>query len=156
MSKRKKITVTERYAAVILDLRRGDGTPVVDREAAKHLTAGEIVSMFESALNFDHGVYAAFGGSSHPTNITPRTIADHKAKTSKDITAIAKAKRIAKQHEEFRTRLLAKSGLADDVAKTDTASTKSRSKWATRPMAGNRSSAFKKKMDGTVERRTGK
>ena len=151
-TKRTKPTVTERYATIILDLRRVDGTPLVDRETAKHLTSAEIVEQFEAKIEFDHGVYVAFSGTNHPTNLTPRTIADHKAKTSKDITAIAKAKRIEKQHQEFRSRILAKSGLADDGSIMDTAP-KTKNMHG-RLMAGTKASGLRKKMNGTVERRT--
>lgn len=127
MSKRKKPTLSERYAAVILDLKFGNGESVVNREKAKHLTAGEIIEEFESVLQFDHGIHVAIDGTNHPTNLTPRLTADHREKTNKiDIPQIAKTKRITKAQAEFQRKILAKAGLADDVEKTET---KPASRW---------------------------
>lgn len=153
MSKRKKPTLSERYAAVLLDLKFGDGRAVIDREAAKHMTPLEIIDSFESTIQFDHGVHASIGGSNHPTNLTPRHPSAHKVKTDKiDIPQIAKTKRIEKDQQEFRNRILAKSGLADTVA-NPASSSKSKSKLRSRPMAGTKASGMKKKLNGSVEKR---
>lgn len=104
---RKPLTLTEKLASALLSMTDGNGTPLVDREKAKHMSAGEIVSMFE----FDHGVHVAIGGSNHPTNVTPRITAEHRGKTAAvDIPQIAKTKRIKRANDEFVNRLLRKTG----------------------------------------------
>lgn len=152
MSKRKKPTLTERYASVLLTLKWGDGRPLIDREAAKHLTAGEIVDQFEHQVQFDHGIHVAIDGTNHPTNLTPRLTADHREKTNKiDIPQIAKTKRIVKAQSAHEAAMAAKISLAPSVAKIET---KRSRKWATRPMAGTKKSGLRKKLNGKIERRT--
>lgn len=49
-----------------------------------------------------------YNGPDSHDNLTPRLIADHRAKTAKqDVPAIAKGRRVAKAEEAFRARLLA-------------------------------------------------
>lgn len=148
---RKKPTLSERYASVVLMLKWGDGRPVVERERAKGMTAAEIIDAFEGQVQFDHGVHVAIDGSNHPTNLTPMLTAAHREKTNKvDIPQIAKTKRITKQQDEFRQRLLAKTGAADDVA---ISTTTKRRKWSSKPMPGTKASGVRKRFDGKVERR---
>lgn len=149
---RKKPTLSERYASVILTLTWGNGLSVIDRESAKGKEASDIIREFESMINFDHGIHVAIDGTNHPTNLTPMLIADHREKTNKiDIPQIAKTKRIQKEHEEFRRKILAKSGRADSVANPETH--KNRSRIRGRPMAGTKASGIRKKLNGRVERR---
>lgn len=148
---RKKPTLSERYASVVLMLKWGDGRPVVERERAKGMTAAEIIDAFEGQVQFDHGVHVAIDGSNHPTNLTPMLTAAHREKTNKvDIPQIAKTKRIKKQQEEFRQRLLAKTGAADDVS---ISTTTKRRKWRSKPLPGTKASGVRKRFDGKVERR---
>lgn len=146
---RRPPTKDEIVAACILDITR-DGKPIVSRDEAKHLTAKEVFEVFRDRIAVDHIVPRAIGGEDHHSNYQPLLReAEHKPKTKKDIAAIAKTKRIAKQQQEFRSRLLAKSGLAEDVGIMQT----SRSKRPSRALPGTKASGLKKKMNGKVERR---
>lgn len=111
MSSRRAIPLKVKLASALLQTLRDDGTgklvPVISYEESKGMTAAEIISRF----HFDHGVFSAHGGPEEPWNITPRPIAEHRAKTAKvDIPRIAKVKRLSKKESEFRSRLLAKDG----------------------------------------------
>ena len=111
MTKRKKLSRTERYAAVILDLKRGTGEPFVSREDAKHMTALEIIERFESMTQDAHIVPHAIGGSAHPSNMTIMDTPQHRDETRKiDIPQIAKTKRVEKDYAEHRRIMLAKTG----------------------------------------------
>jgi hypothetical protein len=92
MSRGREANLTERLAACLLMLKRGNGEPLipVDRETAKGMTAREIVSM----VDFDHEILKRIGGTNHPTNLTPRLRSEHREKTAKvDQPVIAKARR---------------------------------------------------------------
>ena len=84
-----------KLASTLLQLR-GPLGPLVPREQAKLMTAKEIVARFQ----FDHyPIPKAHGGTDHPTNVEPRLIAEHRAKTRlQDIPMIAKSKRIRAKH----------------------------------------------------------
>jgi hypothetical protein len=147
MSKRKSVSRLERYAAVILHLKRGDGRPFIEHEAAKHMTAAEIVETFESLTHDEHRVPVAIGGTNHPTNLDFMTPQEHAPKTKIDVREIAKTKRIAKRQEEFRRRLLAKTEASTprDVAKP-------RRAWSSRPLPGTKASGVRKRMSGKTEK----
>lgn len=111
--KRRPPTRDERQAAAYLMITRGDGTPIIDREEAKKMTAKEIVSEFEKRVQWHHEFEHALGGGMHPTMITPLATEEHKAIPS--TSRVAKSKRITAEHEDFRRRILAKSGQAEPV-----------------------------------------
>lgn len=149
---RKKPTLSERYASVVLTLKWGDGTPVVERERAKGMTAAEIIDAFEGQVEFDHGVHVAIDGSNHPTNLTPMLTAAHRDKTNKvDIPQIAKTKRIRKSHAAHESAMADKILLADDVSKIHTE--RNGRKWRSAPMPGTKRSGLRKRLNGKVERR---
>lgn len=149
--KRKAVNRTERFAAVILGLKRGDGSPIIDREAAKTMTAKEIVERFEALTQDDHVVHVAIDGDNHPTNLTIMPTAEHGEKTAtRDIPQIAKTRRLSKAHEAFRAAMLAKHG--QEVAETVTVP---KSRWGRRPMPGSKESGWKKPMQGPARRRAG-
>lgn len=147
MSKRKAISRTERYAAVILHMKRGDGRPLIDHEEAKGMTAQEIIARFEAMTHDEHRVPHAIGGTNHPTNLDFLTPEEHAPKTKIDVTAIAKTKRIAKQQEEFRKRLLAKT-----ETETPAEPPKPRRAWSSKPLPGTKASGLRKRMSGKTER----
>ena len=99
--------MSEKLAAALLELQRLRGDPI-DRDDAKAMSAEQICSLFQ----FDHAAgYACHGADNHPTVLTPLLIGEHRAKTARiDVPAIAKGKRLSKAHDEFRARLLAKTG----------------------------------------------
>lgn len=142
--KRKDPTLKERLACFVLTMRvEEDGklVPLIDPEHAKSMSVGEILSHVE----FDHDKFVAWGGSNHPSNLTPRPVLEHRVKTSTvDIPKIAKAKRISAKEEAFRRRMLAKVGKAE-------APPPERRKG--RPMPGSKASPFKHRMNGEWVRR---
>lgn len=122
MTRGRDPNLSEKLAATLLALTRLDPetgllVPLVDWEAARSMTVKEIIGLFE----FDHWpVPAALGGSNHPSNLVPllETSGEHlKKTTTKDIPEIAKSKRLNKEHEEFRRRMLAKvdPAVADEI-----------------------------------------
>lgn len=138
-SPRKKLTRDERHAAAILMITRGDGTPIVSREEAKGMTAKEIIKAFAARTHVEHIVPHALTGNNHPSNIQYLAPDEHKPKTSRDISEIAKTKRIEGDHEAFRRKMLAKAGQSDasDVGKT-----------TTKPKRKIKSRGFQKRPDG--------
>lgn len=131
-------------------VREVDGklVPVIPRDKSKHMTAGEIIAMFE----WNHIVHHAIGGSDHPSNIEPLLAPEHRAVTAaRDIPQIAKTKRIARQHQEHKIAVEGKISAEPVVAETATSTL--RSPWKSRPWATGRSGNFRRKMNGTVERR---
>lgn len=111
MSRGRNPNMHEKLAAALLALRRLDPAtgalvPLVARELAAAMSPKEIIRLFE----FDHKpVPKALGGSNHPTNLIPTIKPEHREVTAQqDIPTIAKVKRAAMKHEEFRRRILAK------------------------------------------------
>lgn len=94
MAKRPYIPRDTKIAACLLELfeLRGDGIPF---RQAQQMSAAEICSL----VHWDHAVLHAWGGSIHPTNITPRLILAHREKTAKrDVPAIVKSRVITRAH----------------------------------------------------------
>jgi len=85
MSKRQRPTLKQKLAATLLTIVRpnefGQLVPVISFEEAKGMTPDEIIARYQ----FDHAVYVTWGGGNHPVNLTPRTVADHRAKTRRDL-----------------------------------------------------------------------
>lgn len=109
MSKpRKALTRLERHAVLVLTIKRGDGSFVVTEDEAKGMTAQAVISLFDSRINYEHSTPYAISQNNHPTNVTIMTPEDHAPKTKRDVTEIARTKRIERDHEQFRQRLLAK------------------------------------------------
>ncbi len=147
MKRRRSLSRTERYASVILELKRGSGEPLISRERAKEMTAEQIIAEFESITDDDHITPRALGGSDHVSNMQPLSRReDHPQKTKRDVKVIAKSKRLTAAQAEFRRKLLAKSGQAQEA---EPPSKKRRS-----PMPGSRHhpSGLRKRMSGKVER----
>jgi hypothetical protein len=107
-SKRPHVNLTTKLASALLTIVRDDGTgnlaPVIPRDEAKQMTAESIVSRFD----FDHVELYALGGSIHPSNLVPRPRAEHREKSRKDTSVVAKVKRLSKDQEDFRSRVLAR------------------------------------------------
>lgn len=95
MSKRAHINLSTKLAAALL--RLGE----IDYERSKTMTVKQI----NACYHFDHDpIPKALGGSDHPSNLTPRLVAEHKHKTIKDngtgrsdITAISRLRRIMRK-----------------------------------------------------------
>jgi len=141
---RRKPNLTERAAAALLAIKKGDGW-LIPEPLRSSGTADEIVAHVE----WHHVTAASIGGSTVPQNIIPMTVADHAVETAtKTVPTVAKGKRLEAAQAEFRRRLAAKSGqLRDD----DEPAPK---KKKTRPMPGSRNhpSKLRKRMNGDVGR----
>jgi hypothetical protein len=95
--------------------RDGQLVPALSHEQAKKMTEAEIEALFE----YDHNIHHAIGGACQHWNLTPRLKAAHRAQTAKkDVPMIAKAKRVEAATEEFRRKLLAKSGQIAETSDT--------------------------------------
>ncbi len=111
MSKRKAETKADIIAVLILThCKRGDGKPIISRREAreKQLSAEQIIRAWRSQVIRQHGGAKATDGSCEPYNIwyTPREI--DAIETPRDISRIAKGKRIAKKQREHKARMSAK------------------------------------------------
>jgi hypothetical protein len=115
MPPRKQPSLKTKLAAALRDrLVEKDGK-LVPYEALKRMTDDDVISKFE----FDHDVHFAIGGACQHWNLTPRLKAEHRQKTAKqDIPQIAKTRRLEKATEEFRRKLLAKSGHPAETSDT--------------------------------------
>lgn len=154
-SKRKDPNLTEKLAAFVLTMRvqdeeTGELVPFIDRAAAKQMTAAQLVSL----VNFDHHPMRVERALelglppeeyNHPTNLDPLPIMAHRVKTAtKDIPEIAKGERLSTAQEEFRQRMLAKSGQAEAPPERPRKG---------KPMPGGRASPYKHRMNGQWVRR---
>lgn len=92
-ARRKQPSLRVKLASALLTIVRPDAhgnlVPVIGRQEAKTMTVDDILRHFE----FDHAVHDVWGGSLHPSNLTPRPVAEHREKTRRDVTAIAKVRR---------------------------------------------------------------
>ncbi len=102
-SKRRALNKTERIAAALLQIKRGDEW-LIPEPLRSTGTAEQIAASVE----WDHKFLKTWGGDESPQNMQPLTPEEHKAKTRRDIRNVARANRIAKKQEEFRRQLLAK------------------------------------------------
>jgi hypothetical protein len=109
--KRAHISLKTKLAAALLQMKRCERTLagerwtlIISHEEAKTLTDDEIIARF----HFDHyPIPHAQDGPDEAWNLTPTPSDDHKEKTAKlDVPQIAKTKRITREHEEFRARML--------------------------------------------------
>jgi hypothetical protein len=146
MKRRAHIRLKTKLAAALCHMLRDDGTgnlvPIISYEDAKQMSEEQILSVFQ----FDHDPIAKhLDGPDEHWNLKPRPIIEHRQKTAQiDTPQAAKAVRLSAEHEDFRQRMLAKAGQGEAP---------SQRQGKGRPMPGSRRSGFRKKMDGTVERR---
>lgn len=140
MKKRRLPTLTERNAACLLMLKKGDDW-LIPEPLRSTGTAEEIVK----AVDWHHEFPDALGGTTDPRNITPLRCADHDVETAtRTVPMVAKSKRITAAHEAFRKKMLAKSGQGqprDECRRFRSV------------MPGSKLSRFKKKMNGRTEYR---
>jgi len=147
VSKRDHIPLKTRLAAALCQMLRPDNTgrlvPVIDHESSKAMTEDQVLSIF----HFDHyPIPKHRDGPDAHWNLTPRPILEHRHKTATvDTPASAKDARIEAAQAEFRRKMLAKvgqEGAASEQRKPG------------KPIPGSKRSPWKKKLDGTVERRS--
>lgn len=146
-NKRGHISLKTKLAAALLTMRRpneqGELEPIIDHESAKRMTVDQILSIF----HWDHyPIRKEQGGPDEHWNLEPKPILEHRHKTAKkDQPEIAKSKRLAPAHEEFRQRLLTRGsrGDAEGAGEPAVISRQARPKIKSRGFSGHR------KMDGT-------
>ncbi len=117
---RKPPNLSTKLAAALLQLRDDEtGQPLIEWRHAQNMSATQINSLFQ----FDHyPIRHEAGGPSEAWNLVPRMIREHRVKTAKiDVPQAAKIKRISREQEAFRQRLLAK----------DRGEEKPKSRWTT-------------------------
>jgi len=96
---RAYIPLTERYAAALACLLPQD---VRDDLRRRRVSAKVVIAMFE----VDHIELHAHDGSDRWHNLDPRPVAEHREKSRRDTSIVAKSKRLSKEHEEFRRRMM--------------------------------------------------
>lgn len=101
--KRRRPNRTEIAAAALLQVKRGDDW-LIPEPLRSTGTAAQIVAH----VDWDHKHPHASGGDTCPQNIQPLDELEHKAKTRRDVSTIARNKRLTKKHEEARRQMLAK------------------------------------------------
>jgi hypothetical protein len=99
---RKHITLREQLAAALAMLLRQDER---NELRAAQVPAKKLIGLFE----FHHDIFHALGGADRWFNLTPMLRAAHRARSGPDASTIAKVKRLAREHEEFRRKVLARS-----------------------------------------------
>lgn len=97
MVKRAHISLKTKLAAALSAL-------FLTHDEAKALSEDQVLSL----VVWDHDpIPHAHGGPDTHYNLVPRLIVDHRQKTAKtDVPMIAKVKRVSRDHEAFRERLL--------------------------------------------------
>ncbi len=116
--KRAYIPLTERLAAALACLLPDDVRNDLRRRRKRALA---VITLFD----MDHIVLHSQGGLDLWWNLDPKLREEHRTKSRRDTSIVAKSKRLAKEHEEFRLRILAKA-VGPYV--------KASSKWANRPI----------------------
>jgi hypothetical protein len=95
----------EKLASALLHIRRGvEGDDWLIKGELRSASAKEICT----SIDWDHVRRWAEGGSNVPQNLQPLERAEHREKSRKDTTEVAKGKRFGKAHAEFQRKMLAK------------------------------------------------
>lgn len=96
--KRKRLPLKTQLASALRELFQ------IPYDDAKQMTADQVISL----VQFDHGILHAVRPIDEHWNITPRLIQEHRRKSAKDTSTVAKVRRLTKTQEEFRRRVLAR------------------------------------------------
>lgn len=107
---RRSPTELEKRAATALIARADDGRFILDRKACKGMAPREILREFDRRVIYAHGAADATGGSMHPTNLWPTRRDIDARETPRDISRIAKGKRLAREHQAHMAVMAAKAG----------------------------------------------
>jgi hypothetical protein len=103
--KRKPPNMSEKLASALLHIKRGvEGDDWLIKGDLRKASAKEICS----SIDWDHVRRWAENGSNEPQNLQPLARAEHREKSRKDTTEVAKGKRYGAKEEAFRRRLMAK------------------------------------------------
>jgi hypothetical protein len=98
--KRKAPNMSEKLAAALRKIKLGveGGHWLIPEPLRSEGTAKQICS----SVDFDHIRRWAEGGTNAPQNLDPMIRAEHREKSRKDTTEVAKGKRMAKKEEAHR------------------------------------------------------
>lgn len=137
MTERRRLSITDKLSIMV-------------RQSICPLCGEKLGSL--DGIDFDHVQALALGGADTVDNLRAVHRACHRVKTSgtkattagSDVQVIAKGKRLARDTEEFRRRILAK-----DAGEPE----KSKSRMRSGPMPGTRASGLKRGFNGCVTRR---
>lgn len=155
-SPRKAINLKTQLASALLQIPRLDafGRPIlgpdgrltycVSFEEAKAMTVQAIRSRFD----LDHTILHCWGGGTHPSNLTWRLREDHREKTKSDIRVAARVRRAEKKRDQMK--------VTNDLPTINTILDKLPKHAPDRRKAvipGSKRSPYRKKVNGTVERR---
>jgi hypothetical protein len=103
------------YAMTLRVEKDGKLVPALTYEQAKRMTEKEIEDLF----HWDHIAPHSIGGVCQHHNLQPLLKAQHAVKTAtRDIPAIAKTKRLEQAQEDFRRKVLAKTGQITEKEET--------------------------------------
>jgi hypothetical protein len=103
MRKRRALNKTERLAAALLEIKRGDEWLIPEPIRS----SGDAAAIC-ACVQWDHRHPHAQGGTNDPQNMQPLLKDEHQAKTKRDVAKIARDKRLTKKHEEARRQMLSK------------------------------------------------
>ncbi len=109
---RKKPSMREKLASALLHIRKGAGDDWLVKGELRNASAAEIVA----AIDWDHVRRWAQNGSNSPQNLQPLIRADHREKSKRDNSEIAKGKRLEAKEQAHRDRL---SGLSPEIGHRD-------------------------------------
>ena len=102
---RKPPNMKEKLASALLHIRRGvEGDDWLIKGELREASAKEICA----AIDWDHVRRWAEGGSNDPQNLQPLMRAEHREKSRKDTTEVAKGKRMAKKQQAHEAKLIEK------------------------------------------------
>jgi hypothetical protein len=101
---RKPPNMTEKLASALLHIRKGTGDNWLVQGELRNASAKEICA----ACDWDHIRRWAEDGTNRPQNLQPLLRADHREKSKKDNTEIAKGKRVAKKEARHQDALVEK------------------------------------------------
>jgi hypothetical protein len=141
--KRRAPNKDERIAACLLEIKRGDEWLIPEPLRS----SGDTQAILRH-VEWDHLKMDTLGGDTSPQNISPKSKPVHLAKTKSDVKALAKAKRIEKEHAAFRARILAKQ-TGEEAPKPK----KPKKKWPKQIVPGSKASGWKKPLHGKPVRR---
>ena len=110
MSRRRKPTELEKRAATALIARAEDGRFILDRRECFALSPREILREFDRRVIYAHGAAHANGGSMHPTNLWPTRRDEDAKQTPRDISQIAKGRRVRRLEAAHAAAMAAKGG----------------------------------------------
>lgn len=109
---RKKPTLTEKLASALLHIRKGAGDDWLVKGDLRNASAEAICA----AIDWDHVRRWAQNGTNRPQNLQPLIRADHREKSKRDVSEIAKGKRLEAKEQAHRDRL---SGLSPELGDRD-------------------------------------